>query len=966
MTSINGLNGFQTVAPVVGHQTTTTQTPLSSMTFSALPRPLSAQLPPITVLSKSLANATSAGQPKLAVRTTSASDVKPSKGKCSVPHRTNGLFEGSHIHFSPVDNKPLCSYSTKLCKQRRINGYAFCIRHILEDPSAPFRQCKHVAKYNQQKCSNAIPANEDRDFCNSHMQIAGMAPKKERKEKNKDKALVNGQTTGSSGANANHNSISDSNQSKCVSSVNGFTVNTKDVNQLTDNKLTNFEAFIRPAVKVNGVKSTVNAHTLQKLNNNLQKKSLTIDKSCGTTAPLPPLPSTLLTNDSSLSSQTNSVFKLNSNSVKNNNFSKTNKSNESQKNVSREAKPKPKRKKKDKKSIEKFVLARKRKRTADGLFNYHIWSDTESEEEDDRQPSDPKPYQDSGDHLYPMISSLSADLTDLDVNELKNELLSQKFLLKNLIAVRKQDLAPQLDKTRSILKTLNSPPIRRFSYMDYKLMESRRRSEQSIRKGICCYSADETQEGRCRRPSLPFSRHCQRHILYNVDQCLFERCTAKCAQTMTQCSRPTFDFLNEDPLCDHHQRYGTEIDERTLSQTTDAKKRKKSKPMALTRVSRRGKKGAKKKKGPNGTEIPVVEDSIESRLSVASIDSDSVNSHSSTDITINLLAQQIDHNIQTTTTTSADIVTHQSHIRAISPLNTTFTNASIHSLPQTTTSAVSLAPAMVAPHDLPLMRLPPLMSPQTGQPCPPVVTTGCEPPIISMVPPIVSMVPPVNHVVLDHINHSMPPPPPLEPTEEALVASIVADLPQLTTDADFTEVLNKIPDDFSDFLLEHPNGDMPTTEETEALEQALAMVNKDVQNLVMGMNGQSTGEFGDFSNWLGSLTSEQRQQLNGLIDGAIASSTSLSPILKNASDAYPSMHSALPTTAPPLMKNSSVANSYVNAVHSQVNSVHSYPSVYHQPLAGHPQQQEFVPISAPVPTLLNSNLLMNGLSSHPS
>lgn len=93
------------------------------------------------------------------------------------------MFEGKHIHFSPVDNKPLCSYSVKLCKQRRLNGYAFCIRHILEDKSAPFKQCAHVARYNNQKCTNPIPSNEDREFCNSHMQVAGMLPKKERKNK---------------------------------------------------------------------------------------------------------------------------------------------------------------------------------------------------------------------------------------------------------------------------------------------------------------------------------------------------------------------------------------------------------------------------------------------------------------------------------------------------------------------------------------------------------------------------------------------------------------------------------------------------------------------------------------------------------------------------------------------------------------------------------------------------------------
>lgn len=72
------------------------------------------------------------------------------------------MYEGKHIHFSEVDNKPLCSYSPKLCKQRRLNGYAFCIRHVLEDKTAPFKQCEYVAKYNSQRCTNPIPKAEDR------------------------------------------------------------------------------------------------------------------------------------------------------------------------------------------------------------------------------------------------------------------------------------------------------------------------------------------------------------------------------------------------------------------------------------------------------------------------------------------------------------------------------------------------------------------------------------------------------------------------------------------------------------------------------------------------------------------------------------------------------------------------------------------------------------------------------------
>lgn len=96
---------------------------------------------------------------------------------------TNVMFEGKNIHSSPLDGKLLCSYSEKLCKQRRLNGYAFCIRHVLEDKNAPFKQCQFVAKYNGHQCTNPIPFSEERIYCNSHLQVLGIVPKKNRRKK---------------------------------------------------------------------------------------------------------------------------------------------------------------------------------------------------------------------------------------------------------------------------------------------------------------------------------------------------------------------------------------------------------------------------------------------------------------------------------------------------------------------------------------------------------------------------------------------------------------------------------------------------------------------------------------------------------------------------------------------------------------------------------------------------------------
>lgn len=79
------------------------------------------------------------------------------------------MYEGKNIHTSATDGKLLCSYSKKLCKQRRLNGFAFCIRHVLEDKSCPFKRCSYLAKYNGQQCTNPIPKNEDRMYAISEI-----------------------------------------------------------------------------------------------------------------------------------------------------------------------------------------------------------------------------------------------------------------------------------------------------------------------------------------------------------------------------------------------------------------------------------------------------------------------------------------------------------------------------------------------------------------------------------------------------------------------------------------------------------------------------------------------------------------------------------------------------------------------------------------------------------------------------
>jgi len=73
------------------------------------------------------------------------------------------MYEGKNIHFSQTNKKPLCSFSGKLCNQRRLNNYGFCVRHILEDTTAPFKRCAYVAKSSRQTCTQPIPNTEKRE-----------------------------------------------------------------------------------------------------------------------------------------------------------------------------------------------------------------------------------------------------------------------------------------------------------------------------------------------------------------------------------------------------------------------------------------------------------------------------------------------------------------------------------------------------------------------------------------------------------------------------------------------------------------------------------------------------------------------------------------------------------------------------------------------------------------------------------
>ncbi|PNF20232.1 hypothetical protein B7P43_G16187 [Cryptotermes secundus] len=113
-------------------------------------------------------------------------------------------------------------------------------------------------------------------------------------------------------------------------------------------------------------------------------------------------------------------------------------------------------------------------------------------------------------------------------------------------------------------------------------------------KRMCSYRKGEADA--CSSLALPCTQHCIRHIMYNVDQLLFEHCTAKFSDN-TQCCVPVFDICHELPLCLEHARKRDNYD-RMCAEIKPKKVRKKAKPSAMTRPSKRGKKKRRVQRPP--------------------------------------------------------------------------------------------------------------------------------------------------------------------------------------------------------------------------------------------------------------------------------------------------------------------------------------------------------------------------------
>ncbi|PSN32668.1 KAT8 regulatory NSL complex subunit 2 [Blattella germanica] len=76
--------------------------------------------------------------------------------------------------------KPTCNYMTHECSGQRVEGHDYCIRHILEDKSAPYKLCAYVYSGNGRRCVMPTPKGDKKEsgYCAEHARKAQLARQK--------------------------------------------------------------------------------------------------------------------------------------------------------------------------------------------------------------------------------------------------------------------------------------------------------------------------------------------------------------------------------------------------------------------------------------------------------------------------------------------------------------------------------------------------------------------------------------------------------------------------------------------------------------------------------------------------------------------------------------------------------------------------------------------------------------------
>lgn len=97
----------------------------------------------------------------------------------------------------PAAGRELCGYAHRVCLQNRLEGFEYCIRHILVDRNAPFKQCIYVHPHSAKRCPNAARRTERKDstLCPWHIKKMYLKRKNEQDTHRHGRSLSTAQKT---------------------------------------------------------------------------------------------------------------------------------------------------------------------------------------------------------------------------------------------------------------------------------------------------------------------------------------------------------------------------------------------------------------------------------------------------------------------------------------------------------------------------------------------------------------------------------------------------------------------------------------------------------------------------------------------------------------------------------------------------------------------------------------------------
>ncbi|KAG8432738.1 hypothetical protein GDO86_017107 [Hymenochirus boettgeri] len=559
------------------------------------------------------------------------------------------MYEGKHIHFSEVDNKPLCSYSPKLCKQRRLNGYAFCIRHVLEDKTAPFKQCEYVAKYNSQRCTNPIPKSEDRRYCNSHLQVLGFIPKKERKKKNDTSEDVKARhQTEAMAFSLTVPTL------KMPNGIDGMTLSppgarlpvhyleTDQEDQIT------FEEEEKELKKGTSVRKKLQSKLVQNRQRIKEKEILKVNHEHFSPHSAPsPLHSPSLQDQHTLVQPVSALLKptgLYQNLVckspqpQNTSLPVQGASpithtvaqtrHQSSKRPFPVLPPVTEPPRTDRiqvaatalpayssyiSRLQRLVKLCTRKQQLDTDLFPHLgldWSEDSGEEQEDSDQG--SPYHTA----WSLRENLRYSYKKLDI-EAAHSRSSRIARLCTYFQQKYKHLC-RLERVESCQKRYRHTFRKALQQAAIREPESTGQLIQELRRATCKRTRPVQTELRdielkhcsatvgneaCVNRALPYTQHCFQHILANTSQQLFSSCTAKFADGQ-QCSVPVFDITHQTPLCEEHAKKMDNFlrgdNSRKVQHQQQRKPRKKTKPPALTKKHKK-----KRRRGPRRPQKPI-------------------------------------------------------------------------------------------------------------------------------------------------------------------------------------------------------------------------------------------------------------------------------------------------------------------------------------------------------------------------